>query len=886
MLKLAFQYMRYYKNQTFAIWASILLTAALLSGVSSLMYSSQRNCLENNKTIYGDWHYSFHADPVIFEKVQSGETDTGYHIEQCGKIEIKDVVTEPYRIYFINADETYRHMTHRELVEGNYPQGIHEIAADRYTLENLGFSGKLGDTLSLNGESYKLTGIVKSAWASASKEMEIFVGEDFQGKGSQLLFYLRFQEKEKLYKQLHAFQNKYNISSDAVTANDEVVMYLNGEQPDSIIDIVKFTLTDENGNFTYLLLKLQSEYQLSFYGMLFLLCIFSFCIIQSIFRISVSKRISEYGMLQTLGISEKSIGGTLIMELWALLLAGYPVGCLLGNSILKLFYGQLNGVFSGKTAKIAETGMELSSADQIFSLDEMGTGSFSISWDAIFIGFIFLLITLALISFCTISSMGKQSIRQAMDGDTSFIKRRRTIYSLRNSDLAKVVVGKFMFSDKKKVCGILLSLSMGGCIFLCTTYMVENLKIHAEMSMKSDDGLGSEYRISIKSNNLSDTIPVSIVDAISEMPELSQVYATKYTLGELTIQRQELEWDEYFNERNQNSYFQQHFGGICVEKENGSYGIKYDVYGYDLGMIEQLQEFVLEGEIIPRELEEENKIIAVANQDGQGNYNFYGKHPGDTITLRIPKDRTDSPDVLKFQNAEEDYILKEFKIAAIVSRALAQEDGYLNRDPWSNMQSIILTNQQMSRQFGIDDYSFVNASPAAEADPNQINRLLLQKIQDVPKAVLQDYTAAIQTQKNYLRKQQFFFSGIAILLLVISLFHIMNSMNDSILSRRREYGIMRAMGITDLGFFKMILRTGILYGTLTDLFIFLIYHMVLRKIMDYYMAHIIQFLHFTASIPNGIMASLMILNIVIAVIAVLIPARKIVNATIINEIEK
>ena len=370
------------------------------------------------------------------------------------------------------------------------------------------------------------------------------------------------------------------------------------------------------------------------------------------------------------------------------------------------------------------------------------------------------------------------------------------------------------------------------------------------------------------------------------MSELSEVYATKYTLGELTIQAQELEWEKYFNERNADGYFQQQYGGICIDKEDGTYGIKYDVYGYDAGMLEQLQEFILEGEIILEELEEGNQIIAVANMDGQGNYNFYGKHSGDTITLRVPGNLNCSQKVLTFQEEEENYITKEFEIAAIVSRALAQEDRFLNVEPWSNSQSFIMTNRQMSSQFGIEDYSFVNASPAAGADPDQVSSQLLQKIRDVPKAVLQDYTVAIETQKNYLRQQQLFFSGIAVILLVISLFHIMNSMNYSILSRRREYGIIRALGITDIGFYRMILRTGILYGILADIFIFLIYNLVFRRVMDYYMAHVVQFLHFTAGIPNGIMAAVMILNIVIAVIAVSIPAKKIVKSNIINEIGK
>lgn len=884
MLKLAYKYMRYYKSQTFAILASIILTAALLSGVSSLMYSSQMSDLENNKTIYGDWHYYFDAGPDVFETVRSGENGNGFQVEQCGKLEIRDVVTEPYLIYFMNTDESYRQMAHRELIEGNYPQEENEVAADRYTLGNLGFSGSIGDTLSINGKAYILTGIIKSAWASGTNEMEIFVGENFVGWGSQPLLYVRFDEKEKLYKQLDAFLQNYKISSDAVTANDGVVEYLGGEQPDSIIDIVKFALTDENGNFTYIVLKLQSEYNLAFNGMILLLCVFSLFVIYSIFNISVSKRMSEYGMMQTLGISESRIGGTLILELWLLFLAGYPLGCFLGNGILKLLYRQLDGVFTTKTVGVTENGMELLQTDQIFARTGVGDAVFHVAWNAMVMGFVFLLVTLGFVAFFTVRSMRRQSIRQVMNGDTSFIKRRK-IYSVRNTSLVNVVVRKFMFSNKKKVIGILLSLSLGGGIFLCTTYMVENLKIHAEMSMKSDDGLGTEYRISVKSGVLSDMIPEETVDEIKEMSELSQVYATKYTLGELIIQERELEWKEFFKEQNNDSYFQQHFGGVCVEKENDTYGIKYDVYGYDEGMLEQLQDFLIEGEINPKGMEEGNQIIAVANQDGQGNYNFYGKHPGDMVTLRVPKDGNDS-DALKFQNSDECYTTKEFEIAAIVSRALAQEDGYLNREPWSNMQSFIMTNGQMSMQYGITDYSFVNASSAYGEDTDQVSGLLLQKIQDVPKAVLQDYTTAIETQKNYLRQQQLFFSGIAVILLIISLFHIMNSMNYSILSRRREYGIIRAMGITDTGFYRMILRMGILYGLLADVFIFLLYNMVLRRVMDYYMAHVVQFLHFTAGVPNGIMAMIMILNILIAVVAVVVPARKIVKSDIIREIER
>lgn len=879
MLKLAWKYMRYYKSQTLAIFVSVLLTASLLSGISSLIYSSQKSDLANRKTIYGDWHYYVETDKETYVSVQSGDKGDGYDLEQCGKMEIRDVVSEEFLITFIHADETYRQMAHRELLEGTFPEKENEIAADGYVLSNLGFSGNPGDSLRIGEKDYVVTGVLKSEWAASSSEMEVFVSDSFTGRGSQTFLYLKFDEDKKLYRQLDAFLQEHRISSEAVVGNDEVTQYLGGEKPQSFYDTVKFGLTSEEGNFTYIVLQLQSDYNLAYYGMILLLCLFSLFIVYSVFNISVSKRTSEYAMLQTLGVSEQQIGGTLLLELWMLFLIGYPLGCLLGNGMLSLVYQRFSGVFGEQV---------LSVADQTLA-EGSGGIQFYLSWDAMVFGFVFQLISFALIAFLVVRSMRKQSLKEGMSGDLSFTKRRK-IYALRHVNMAGVVVRKFMFANRRKVVGILLSLSIGGCIFLCTTYMVENLKVHAELSLKSDDGLSSEYRIGLKSNSLEDTIPESVADQIKSMPETNQVYATKYTLGEIQLTKGEFladeRWKDFFQYQNEEPYFIQRYAGICNQQEDGTYRIKYDVYGYDEAMMEQLRDYVLEGEILPETIKKENQVIVTANMDGQGNYYFYGKKPGDMITLRVPKPEAYTDDLLKFQSEEENYIEKEFVIAAIVSRPLAQEQDFLNTEVWENAQSIIMTNEQMKENFGITNYSFIHASPAEGAETASVSNQLLQTIRDVPKAVLQDYTSAIETQRNYLNQQQIFFSSIAVILLIINLFHIMNSMNHTILARRKEYGIMRAMGITDSGFYKMILQTGILYGLLADALIFVCYHYIFRRVMDYYMAHVVQFLHVTSTVPNMVLAGIMVLNVVLAIVAVMIPARKMIRENIISEIRR
>ena len=54
--------------------------------------------------------------------------------------------------------------------------------------------------------------------------------------------------------------------------------------------------------------------------------------------------------------------------------------------------------------------------------------------------------------------------------------------------------------------------------------------------------------------------------------------------------------------------------------------------------------------------------------------------------------------------------------------------------------------------------------------------------------------------------------------------------------------------------------------------------------MDYYMAHVLQFLHFTATVPMVLVIVIMLLNILIASVAVLIPGRRIIHENVIEQL--
>lgn len=83
MLKLAFQSIRYYKKQSIAVLTGVILSVALLTGISSLIYSGQQSNMKNCMEIYGSWNYCFLGDEEAAEQI-AGKQDAGYLVDRYG----------------------------------------------------------------------------------------------------------------------------------------------------------------------------------------------------------------------------------------------------------------------------------------------------------------------------------------------------------------------------------------------------------------------------------------------------------------------------------------------------------------------------------------------------------------------------------------------------------------------------------------------------------------------------------------------------------------------------------------------------------------------------------------------------------------------------------
>ena len=104
MFKLARKYIVFYKSQSLAILVSMILSIALMTGISSLVYSGQLSDLQNSKEINGDWNYAVPLKDNTIEKI-TNKQDKGYKVEKYGICQTVDEAVSDKNIALLYGDE-------------------------------------------------------------------------------------------------------------------------------------------------------------------------------------------------------------------------------------------------------------------------------------------------------------------------------------------------------------------------------------------------------------------------------------------------------------------------------------------------------------------------------------------------------------------------------------------------------------------------------------------------------------------------------------------------------------------------------------------------------------------------------------------------------------
>ena len=683
-----------------------------------------------------------------------------------------------------------------------------------------------------------------------------------------------------MYKQCQALKEDLELDSEAIQENDNVNYYLGGESPQSFIDHLKFAFTNPEGNFTYLMLVLRDEFGLTVNGVILGLGLFSIFIIYSVFSVNISKRITQYGILKVLGIGKFKQFSLVLFELWSLLLIAFPIGAILGNLVAKLMYSNFNTVFINRD--VVNSGTHTNETQSFLAAAELKAGNFHISYTAIVFEAAFLVVAMCFIAWKIKCQTQKSVSIQLLKGGNNKKRKNRTIYSKGKLSLFNVLIEKFMLDRKRTFLGILVSLSLGGVIFLCSNFVLTNAQTSNQMQLASDDGLGSDYKIYENNIDLNKTLGEDVENNLEKIDGVKNIYPVKSYIGEVVIEQDNFFWKEYYEYLNE--AYKDVYNGYMRNTTNGDYAIKSNILGYSDELLRKMEPYILEGSIDPDQMRRNNEVVLVTLEDAQGNHNSIDKKVGDTIKVKTPNKVSGSSEDLKQLGSESDFSEKEYTISAIVSRTMVRDSRlYTLEDQPDITYSVIMTNEQMKQNYNIEGYRVLTVEKEKNTDTELVANEIKKQTQALDDCLFQDYTGAIERQNEYLFQKTLFFYGIAFVFLIISLFHIANTMNHLILSRRHEYGILRAMGITNKNFRKLMLGQGALYGIFSSIVMILLY-IIGNKTMEYLMGHVYGFLVSNIQVNVWLIITTVAVNICIGIFAVLIPTQSILKEDIIRQV--
>lgn len=227
----------------------------------------------------------------------------------------EELSEQGYHASYVYCDAQMMEITkaQMELLEGRVPEKANEVVVSEYFLSTYGNNAKIGDTVTLDTESfhgdYVVTGIMDSVNEKEANTCAIILSK------AALTEWNRFDPAG--YRAYVHFKNSDQLGEELMTS------YCRGIAEEYQLPMPKMN----NKYFAY---TSKSFAFAPIAGVIAIVLIGGYIVIQSIFRISINDKIQSYGQLRTIGATPKQIKRIVKQEGRKLGSIGIVIGTVLG----------------------------------------------------------------------------------------------------------------------------------------------------------------------------------------------------------------------------------------------------------------------------------------------------------------------------------------------------------------------------------------------------------------------------------------------------------------------------------------------------------------------------------------------------------------------------
>lgn len=836
-MKLAIKYIQKYYKRSFAIGLSIILSVVLIVGVGTLSQSVKKAEVDELKYTSGNTHLKIKN----LNKEQIEILNKNKAIKNISYTSFYDGYNykDKALVNLIYSSESYLDLDNSSIVEGRFPNGEGEIALEEWVIMNLDLDPVLNQELELqlvnkgNVEKFKLVGIIKDRVPNkTSGIMEAIIGQVDISKNNNFMGYVEFYEDTNILEAIENVIDEAKINEDNVSQN-MMLLEAMGQMKSINFEVV---------------------------GLVILITLISSTVIYSIFSISILQRTSEYGILRAIGASRNYILKLILQELIIISVISIPIGISIGiftaQSLSDSFYKLFTDFDLGNVKIILDNKILILSVVDILLVDIM-------------------------IALNIRKKIGKITPIEAIYKSKNEKVKNHKCRLIRVENLVKVVpfnvalAFKNMNRNKKGFIMIMISMVFGGILFIESTFYGDIKKQISEESIKKEK-LYYDYNTSINGTlDMNLGLSKNDVEDLNKLEGVKEVIPYNTLYGRVEIQNNLLNENfvnylEYRNEKNDQN--------TSIKRNGQSSIIQSTIWGFEDKYIEKLDSKLLEGNVDLYNMKNIPTCIVVVPY--KQNQKMVDVKAGDKITMKFRKDGKMSAEFYDMRD-EGEYIEKELIVGGVITQS-----EFPTLEYWYTVGDggvdLVLSNDMLSKISGFDNYRFININKEENIDNDKLSKDMIEITNRVNGFTMLDLGDIRESKMAYSDTKNTFIYAISSVLFMIGIINIANNVSYSLIARTNEFGMIRAIGLTDKEFKEMIIFEGLSYGIISSIITVIVGFLIQYGLYRYF-SILLESPKFNVDIK--IYIAIVVADILVGLIATYFPARKIKNMTIVESID-
>ena len=845
--KVTLQSLKKNKARTIVTIIGIMLSTALICAVTTSFASVRNYAIGYYEYTEGSWHgMEKDADKALYDTIKASDkvrnSGAVSYIGYAGSDSVNDY--KPY-IYVAGIEESEDGLIPVHLTSGRMPENSSEILLPDHLYENGDVVYTEGSKLSLGigdrkVDKEKLAELggdvfqqLNEAYSGMLDEMKLdqeipyIAVDDDEGKAITAE-YLDVRETREytvvgFYKR-PGFEDYYAPGYTALTVPDaytddtQMTLYYSMNTPDDIYDFMEENDLNGKTHTDVLMFKGVSKYN-SFYSLVYglasvvigLIVFGSIMLIYNAFSISVADRTKQFGLLASVGATKKQLRKMVRFEAIAVSIIGIPLGLLLGIVgmwVTFLAIGSKFAVFAGNDYP----------EPMRICVSPVAIGA------ACLIGFITIMLSAWIPSVRATRISAVEAIRQNSDiKQKKYIKTPKIIYKL--FGISGILAHKYFKRSKKKYRATIISLFLSIVLFISaysfTAYLVSAIA-------DANNNFGMDYVLTLYNP---DGVEESGIDPYEVLADIKNTeHITKAS----------------FNARNYLPYIYVNKDDLRSEVLEGeSAGLEeIDAYGTQR---EGYLNFDIEEYII-----DDDEFRELLKQYGLSESEFMDKSSPKGIivdsTLAFDSESGRMVRTKFFAKDEFDLVYSSFDSVKGYFFSHVLDDGnvvYVNEKDVNDTKLIPIEECSKDRTLNIgkviderpyfvtsysnaviypyscikeviDDaqlyyYDFAIKSDDTKAGYESLKETFKEK--GISDEEFWNYAAGVESERNMVVIIKVFAYGFIVLISLIAAANVFNTITTNINLRRREFAMLKSVGMTAKSMRKMLNFECLLYGS-------------------------------------------------------------------------